>query len=112
MSPYEVLGLREGCELGEVKKAYRKMAQTYHPDKNNHPGASEKFKLIKEAYDFIKTGKSSTGAFSKPASTAPSSYDPWATTRSSYSIARVRVPIKFSSIFGCTKVQIPKTPFL
>lgn len=57
---YEVLALKPDCSDDDVKKAYRKMAMKYHPDKVNSLGddvkktATEKFRRIKDAYDEIK----------------------------------------------------------
>lgn len=50
-NPYKVLGINEGASADEAKKAYRKLAQKYHPDKTG--GDEEKFKEISEAYQRI-----------------------------------------------------------
>jgi len=51
---YEVLGLQKGASDEEIKKAFRKLAIKYHPDKNQgHKEAEEKFKEINEAYQVL-----------------------------------------------------------
>ncbi len=57
---YAVLGLEPGADKDSIKKAYRKLSMTYHPDKVRHLGeefravAEEKMKEINAAYDFFK----------------------------------------------------------
>src|SRR2546425_3171751 len=51
---YDTLGVKKGASADEIKKAYRKLAAKYHPDKN--PGdtsAEEKFKEVQNAYDVL-----------------------------------------------------------
>ncbi|KFO79435.1 DnaJ subfamily B member 1, partial [Cuculus canorus] len=50
---YRTLGLSRGASAEDVKRAYRKQALRYHPDKNKEPGAEERFKEVAEAYDFF-----------------------------------------------------------
>jgi molecular chaperone DnaJ len=47
---YEVLGVARDADETSIKKAFRKLANQYHPDRNSEPGAEEKFKEIGEAY--------------------------------------------------------------
>ena len=59
-SAYKILGIEKSATEEEIKKAYRKMAVKYHPDKVSHLGedfqkkAKEKFQKVNEAYEKIK----------------------------------------------------------
>ena len=51
---YEVLGVAKNVEKADLKKAYRRMAMKYHPDRNpDNSEAEEKFKEVKEAYEVL-----------------------------------------------------------
>lgn len=52
-SLYEVLGLQRTATPSEIKKAYRKLALKFHPDKNGAPGADESFKMINKAFSVL-----------------------------------------------------------
>lgn len=50
---YEILGVSRTASDEELKKAFRKLALEYHPDRNKHEGAAETFKEINEAYQIL-----------------------------------------------------------
>lgn len=51
---YKTLGLERDATQDEIKRAYRKLARTYHPDVNQDAGAEEQFKEVGEAYEVLK----------------------------------------------------------
>lgn len=54
---YDILGVGKSASIDEIKKAYRKLALEWHPDRNKAAGANEKFKEINEAYAVISDSK-------------------------------------------------------
>ena len=55
MDPYSTLGISKTASQEEIKKAYRRLAMEYHPDRNSSPDAEDKFKRVSEAYSLIGT---------------------------------------------------------
>lgn len=55
---YDVLGVSKNADAAEIKKAYRRLAMKYHPDRNEGDASAEgKFKEAKEAYDILSDGQ-------------------------------------------------------
>lgn len=50
---YKVLGVTRDAKADELKRAYRKLAREFHPDKNKSAGAEDRFKEINEAYEVL-----------------------------------------------------------
>ncbi|MGW8283694.1 MAG: molecular chaperone DnaJ [Gemmatimonadota bacterium] len=51
---YERLGVPRDADLSQIKKAYRSLAMSYHPDRNDSPDAEEKFREVTEAYEVLR----------------------------------------------------------
>ena len=65
---YEVLGVKKDADAAELKKAYRRVAMKFHPDRNpDNKEAEDKFKEASEAYEVLtdtnKKAASSEAAF-------------------------------------------------
>ena len=50
---YDVLGVPRTADAAALKRAYRKLAMEFHPDRNASPDAAEKFKEINRAYEVL-----------------------------------------------------------
>ncbi|XP_005886244.1 PREDICTED: dnaJ homolog subfamily C member 16 [Myotis brandtii] len=51
--PYRVLGVTRRASQADIKKAYKKLVRKWHPDKNKHPQAEDKFIEISKAYEIL-----------------------------------------------------------
>ncbi|XP_069466558.1 dnaJ homolog subfamily C member 16 [Ambystoma mexicanum] len=53
--PYRVLGVSRTASQGDIKKAYKRLAREWHPDKNKNAGAEDKFIQVSKAYEILST---------------------------------------------------------
>jgi molecular chaperone DnaJ len=67
---YQLLGVPRGASEAEVKKAYRRLAMQYHPDRNSAPDAEARFKEITEAYEVLRDPERRT-SYDRYGSTGP-----------------------------------------
>ena len=90
MNYYEILGINRKASLKEIKKAYRKLALKWHPDKNqtNKEVATKKFNEITEAYDTLQDD------------TKRKNYDMFGTTANGQSQFNINPDEIFRTFFG------------
>ena len=50
---YSALGLRGSASIADIKKAFRQLAATYHPDRNSDPDAPARFRAVQQAYEVL-----------------------------------------------------------
>lgn len=73
---YNLLGIRKGASIHEIRDAYRKLALECHPDKNMSTKDGAKFKLVTEAYHTLRVGSLPDGKNSGTVSqNQPSTYN-------------------------------------
>ncbi|MFQ5889055.1 MAG: molecular chaperone DnaJ [Gemmatimonadota bacterium] len=51
---YQILGVPRDADASRIKKAYRRLAMDYHPDRNSEPDAEERFKEVTQAYEVLR----------------------------------------------------------
>lgn len=65
--PHDVLGISPGAGGDEIRAAYRRLALRWHPDVNREPGADERFRAIRRAYEALTDPNApGTGPASSP----------------------------------------------
>jgi len=71
MEAFSILGITPDAGPAEIKRAYRRLAMAWHPDRNSHPEATERFKQIRAAYDWLLNRDESDETASEFADEAP-----------------------------------------
>ncbi|GAB1475428.1 DnaJ domain-containing protein [Bacillota bacterium] len=94
-NPYEVLGIKEGATIDEIKAAYKEQVKKYHPDRHQdnplYELAEERLQEINEAYDYLMKNHGNGGSYYGYSS---NSYDgPKGPSRQSPEFRQVRVDI-------------------
>jgi len=82
-NPYETLGVSKDASSEEIKKAYRRLAHKYHPDKDG--GDEKKFKEINEAYQILSDPKKKSAHDQFGSTGGTGGFDPNAFRNASYS---------------------------
>ncbi|MGI5999248.1 MAG: J domain-containing protein [Lutispora sp.] len=94
-NPYEVLGIREGASVDEIKRAYKELVKKYHPDQyRNNPLselAEEKLKEINQAYDYLMKQYEKSGSQYRNQSSSYGSNSGYGNDTSLYSQIRMNI---------------------
>ncbi|NTV70788.1 MAG: J domain-containing protein [Azonexaceae bacterium] len=69
--PHEILGVSPGVAPAELKRAYRRLAMRWHPDRSDHPQATERFKQINAAYEQLLAADAEDGEADEAPQAAP-----------------------------------------
>lgn len=100
MTHYKILDLSPEATPAEVKRAYRRLAMRWHPDRNDHPEATERFKEIRAAYEAL-----AVRAEEQPASASDAETPAEAPSRAQAADIRFNLEITLAEGFaGCRKM--------
>ena len=117
MNAHDVLGVTAKSSKAEIKKAWRRLSQKFHPDRN--PKGEAEYKLVQEAYTFLTTGVHQTGIFKKKQKPKPavSPFPDYVPPTPNYDIPAYDTPhlivdIGYEHMFKSEFVGIPGTRFV
>lgn len=94
MDSFTILEVAPDASAAEIKRAYRRKAMQWHPDRSSHPEATERFKQIRAAYESLQNHDETDETLAEPAAEAPAR------------AADVRLDLEVSleeAAFGCEK---------
>ncbi|NOJ26521.1 MAG: hypothetical protein DA330_00715 [Nitrososphaera sp.] len=113
---YAVLGVSERAGPQEIKKAYRRLARKYHPDKNSSNTAEEMIKKINAAYEVLsdpsKRDQYDSPSFENVQAPEPEPYSPPPSNAAPEpEVDRQKVETVSDYYFGSTYIETPKSRF-
>jgi molecular chaperone DnaJ len=102
LDPYVVLEVSREAGPAELKRAYRRLAMRWHPDRNDHPEATERFKQIRAAYDCLLEPEEDEDGYDAPPDEAAKAADEPATVRAADIRLNLDIAIEEAAA-GCRK---------